>query len=100
MTLFTQSVGGSISGSGAPSKKPAKALAGSITSSGAYWASRKTLVGSIAASGSLVLLTLKAFAGRLRMTGIESPTVAGGGTQLVESGGITLAIGGFTRGPT
>lgn len=100
MTLFTKSLAGSISGTGAPVKAPAKKVAGSVVVSGAFSSRPMTMVGVIAPVGALTLRTNKGFAGRSRMTGFESPVVAGGGTQLVESGGNTLAVFGFTRGPT
>lgn len=76
-----------------------KSLGGSITPSGTLATRPKTVEGSITPSGVLHLQVNKRVSGRISASGIESPTVAGGGVQTVESGGITLAVGGLMRGP-
>lgn len=80
MTTFNKSIGGSITGSGTLATNP------------------KTVVGQITPSGALSFLVSKSIAGRSALYGLESPLVAGGGAQQIESGGSTLAVGGLRRG--
>lgn len=81
MTVFTKSLGGSVAASGTLARRP------------------MTVVGSITMSGVLTkVMTKAAFTGSMKATGYETPTVPGGGSQVVESGGNTLAVGGFLRG--
>lgn len=58
----------------------------------------KSLAGSITGSGTVARQANKAVAGLMPSFGLESPLVPGGGKQLIESGGITLAVGGLRRG--
>lgn len=95
-TLFTQTVAGTLTSSGAIVKKPIKVLTGTLTSSGAIVRKVfKVLAGTLTSAGTIVKKTFKTFAGTLTSSGTLTSQIVRIYLQVV--GGTLTSSGALVR---
>ena len=100
LTVFTQSVGGTVSPAGTVTKKTRKVVAGSIAPAGALFKkTKKVLGGSLTAAGAIIKKTRKVLGGSLTGAGSLAAEFVSGVGQVfqVAVGGTITAAGSLTK---